>query len=480
MASLLGLLAMTSVVMAQTMNCVLEVPNNSLTAEGLATPYKMTGCNQTVFATEACFVEAAILDPATGDIQIYNPLVINQDQAVEGVDFIAPVVPTLPPNAVVGIWFGSNANTLTLTGDTNTCVNGDGNSIFGQFAYCNTPAFFTAAYEAVANGLLTVPPPGSTTKAATVQPCPVTRDFRMVDMDQSDNVDSTYLLINGSVLAQNTPENAAKYANATEINNGSDNLLLNAFLSPTLGCTPFTAPSITTPSGFSSAMVLNEIQSNFFVPAGGPALVPLDDDFTVINNDCNITQSLTKTNLYRAGVGQPPAADVANASATTYCQRYAASGIFIAENEALFSGATSPAPGASSNLFTFMANRFATSFGPVPALGCQTIFGLNTSPVTQTTVDCIVTAATINTTVLQDILDGNILPTNLTSTSTSSNSSVTSSTTTSLAFTSFGNTSTAAATQATTASTSLVNANVITTSSSVATSTTATSALATT
>ncbi len=206
---------MTTAVVAQTMNCVLQVPNNSLTAEGLATPYKMTGCNQTIFATEACFVEAAILDPATGDISIYNPLVINQDQDVEGVDFIAPVVPTLPPNAVVGIFFGSNANTLTLTGDTNTCVNGDGNSIFGQFAYCNTPAFFSAAYEAVQNGLLTIPPPGSTTKASTVQPCPVTRDFRMVDMDQSDNVDSTYLLINGTTLAQNTPANAQKYANAT-------------------------------------------------------------------------------------------------------------------------------------------------------------------------------------------------------------------------------------------------------------------------
>jgi hypothetical protein len=215
MSSIFGLLAMTSAVLAQTMNCVLQVPNNSLTAEGLATPYKMTGCNQTQFATEGCFVEAAILDPATGDIQIYNPLVINQDNAVEGVDFITPVVPTLPPNAVVAIFFGSNALTLTLTGDTNTCVNGDGNSIFGQFAYCNSPAFFAAATTAVSNGLLKIPPPGTTTKAATVQPCPVTRDFRMVDMDQSDNVDSTYLLINGRTLAQNTPANAAKYTNAT-------------------------------------------------------------------------------------------------------------------------------------------------------------------------------------------------------------------------------------------------------------------------
>jgi hypothetical protein len=216
----LTFLSLISLALTQTTNCVLQVPNNPLSAEGLATPYKMTGCNQTNFATEACFVEAAILDPATGNIQIYNPLVINQDQAKPGVDFIPPVVPKLAPNSVVGIFFGSNAVTLTLTGDTNTCVNGDGNSVFGQFAYCNSPAFFTAADTAVQAGLLKIPPPGSTTKAKTVSPCLVTRDFRMVDMDQSDNVDSTYLLINGTVLAQNTPENAKANPNATGMSLG--------------------------------------------------------------------------------------------------------------------------------------------------------------------------------------------------------------------------------------------------------------------
>jgi hypothetical protein len=209
-------LALVTTVFAQTTNCVIQVPNNSLTAEGLATPYLMTGCDQRIFATEASFVEAAILDPATGNIQIYNPLIINQDNQVEGTDFITPVVPTLPPNAVVGLFFGSNAVDITLTGDTQTCVNGDGNSIFGQFAYCNTPAFFAAAATAVSAGLLKIPPPGTITKGnQTGQPCPVTRDFRMVDMDQSDNVDTTYLLIDGKTLAQNTPANAAKFKNVT-------------------------------------------------------------------------------------------------------------------------------------------------------------------------------------------------------------------------------------------------------------------------
>lgn len=89
-----------------------------------------------------------------------------------------------------------------------------------------------------------------------------------------------------------------------------------------------------------------------------------NDDFAVINNKGAITQSLDKTNLYRAGVGQTQAASTADASGTTYCQNYAASALFIAQNQALFSKATSPAPAVANNLFTFLANRFATSFGP--------------------------------------------------------------------------------------------------------------------
>lgn len=151
---------------AQAFNCVVTIPPNPLTAAGLATPYKVTGCNQIDFANQGTFVEAAILDPATGAIQIYHPLVINQDNNKVGVDFIAPITPTLPANAVVGIWFGSNAQTVQLVGTTQGCVNGLGNSLFGQFAYCNGPAFFTAAQAAVAAGLLTIPPPGQSTKVS--------------------------------------------------------------------------------------------------------------------------------------------------------------------------------------------------------------------------------------------------------------------------------------------------------------------------
>lgn len=37
---------------AQVFNCAITVPPNPLTAQGLATPYKMTGCDQTQFADQ--------------------------------------------------------------------------------------------------------------------------------------------------------------------------------------------------------------------------------------------------------------------------------------------------------------------------------------------------------------------------------------------------------------------------------------------
>lgn len=202
-------------------------------------------------------------------------------------------------------------------------------------------------------------------------------------MDQPDNADTTYL-ISGKMLAQSTPANAKADPGVEELTNRSDNALVNDFLAPALGCTPLTSNSLTAPSGKSASLATNELQASFFPPAAGPALVPLNDDLTVINNNGVITQSLAKTNLYRAGVGQPQAQSVAGASRTAYCKSYAASGIFIAQQQALFSGKTSPAPAVANNLFTFMARCFAASFVPVLALGCTTIFGI-AAPVTLTT-----------------------------------------------------------------------------------------------
>jgi hypothetical protein len=97
-------------------NCTLIVPNNPLAATGLATPYQLVAtnagngpCNE-ANANQSAFVQADILNPATGQISAYEPLVIDQGTTPA----VQPVAPQLPANAVVGIWFGFNGTTLTL------------------------------------------------------------------------------------------------------------------------------------------------------------------------------------------------------------------------------------------------------------------------------------------------------------------------------------------------------------------------------
>jgi len=64
-------------------NCTLIIPPDPLSAKGLATPYRLTAtdrglgpCSESNTAQSA-FVQAAIFDPATNSISIYNPLVVD-------------------------------------------------------------------------------------------------------------------------------------------------------------------------------------------------------------------------------------------------------------------------------------------------------------------------------------------------------------------------------------------------------------------
>lgn len=77
-------------------NCTLIVPANPLTAQGLATPYQLAAtdaamgpCNEANTAQSA-FVQADIIDPATGKITTYSPLVIDQGTQPA----VAPTPPT--------------------------------------------------------------------------------------------------------------------------------------------------------------------------------------------------------------------------------------------------------------------------------------------------------------------------------------------------------------------------------------------------
>jgi hypothetical protein len=114
------------------------------------------------------------------------------------------------------------------------------------------------------------------------------RDFRIVDQHQSNGVDTTYLLIDKTVLAQNTPARAKECEGAEGketswgrqallaavvvlvrglrfvssvflvLSNGlTDNVLLNKFISPALGCDVFESSSITSPSGKTASLATN-------------------------------------------------------------------------------------------------------------------------------------------------------------------------------------------------------------------------------
>jgi len=91
--------------------------------------------------------------------------------------------------------------------------------------------------------------------------------------------------------------------------------------------------------------------------------VPANDPMTVLLG--TTTQSLTKVNLYRAGVDQPPAAVLANIAGTSYCLHFAQIGPTAIINNAPLTNVagTSPVPAVGNTLYTFLASRANTSFG---------------------------------------------------------------------------------------------------------------------
>ena len=122
------------------------------------------------------------------------------------------------------------------------------------------------------------------------------------------------------------------------------------------------------------------------------ALVPENDEMTLVNN----AFSVTKTNLYRAQVGQAPISAANNAadSPANYCQNMVnIQTPFLNANQTLLATGTSPVPAVGNNLLTFLANRLNMSF---TNLNCQN-FGL-TNPVTVTLDgNGVAIAATFNT-----------------------------------------------------------------------------------
>src|SRR6201996_9118195 len=358
---------------AASMNCTLAVPANPLSATGLATPWQLgDGCSMANAGTEGAFVEATILGP-NGSLQVYSPLVVTAGTQPA----VAPTAPTIAAGSVVEISVGFNGTNLALTGAgarEGNCVDASGQSLIGEVSACNAVNFYKAANADIARGTLQVPAAGT---ASDGQACQTTRDFALIDQDQSDNVVSQYLINANGQTAQNSPANAAALTGATVLTNGSDDALLSEFVDPANGCTPFTAPDSTYPKAAAPSQALNELQARAD-QQGTVAEVPTNDEMTLVGGN----MSLTKTNVYRSLVDQPLLANNTNLAtvAASYCQNMvniapARNNLDMAKDAAF----GSPVPTVGNNLATFLGNRLSMSF---TNLNCAN-YGL-TDPATPT------------------------------------------------------------------------------------------------
>ncbi|MFF3907873.1 hypothetical protein ACFYZJ_18200 [Streptomyces sp. NPDC001848] len=403
-------------------NCTLLVPDNPLTARGLATPYRLVAtdpaqgpCHE-ANPDQSAFVEAAIVAP-DGKLTVYNPLVIDKGTRPAA----RTARPSVPRGSTVGIWFGFNSANLTLRASGRPdalaqakCVNGLRGSVFGQFAYCNAPAFFRTANAQVAKGHLRIPALGT---AKDGLPCPTTRDFSVVDQDGSDNVVTHYLADAHGRIAQNNAASRAALKKAARLTNrgdrhhrhngrakwattrapkdlanGSDNLLLTQFMDPALGCKPFTAPDQSSDGRATSALALDELSAAAHQKAP-IALVPQNDPMTLVDG----RSSVAKTNAYRAGVDMPAVGSGADGDGAAFCTalfRDPAGIQRVFKDKALFEKAPSPDPAMAPNLFGFLAARASQTF---TNLGCDRLLRA-ADPVTLTTnADGLVTDAVLAT-----------------------------------------------------------------------------------
>jgi hypothetical protein len=378
--------------------CEIIVPANPLSAQGLATPYQLTGRNGMTPAQSGCemsngaklgaFVQATILDPATGALSVFEPLVITQGTRPDAPGMkLKP--PAIPADAVVTIDFGFNGTDLVQVGATPTtladahCVSGQAGSAFGQTSFCNGVNFFNAVRRAERKGLLKVPSPGTSNAIVpsggdlgTGRSCPVIRNFEVAGLDPGESVTTSYLLnpLTGQT-AQDSPTYQAYVAGATLLHNNSANAVLDQYVDPILGCTPFEAPDLSDANVPTFSEALDEIAAGAYQPKTA-ALVPEND--TVVMDGGEYDPA--KTDLYREQLGQALISSPSGKASdpAMYCQNLV--GIqtpFLAANEKLFAGGQSPVTATADNLLTFLANDLSASF---TSLGCPQ-FHL-TNPVT--------------------------------------------------------------------------------------------------
>ena len=190
---------------ATSMNCSLSVPANPLSAAGLATPWQLgDGCSMANAGTEGAFVEATILAPS-GQLSGLQPARRHRGhparRGARGADHRGRLgggdQRRLQRHQPVPHWSRHRRGQLRrrprpVGHRPGVCLQRGG--------------LLPGRERHIANGTLTVPAAGTATDG---QACETTRDFALIDQDQSDNVVSQYLITAGGQTAQNSPANDA-------------------------------------------------------------------------------------------------------------------------------------------------------------------------------------------------------------------------------------------------------------------------------
>jgi hypothetical protein len=330
------------------------------------TPYQLSGagCNQAQILMSR-FVHAVILNTDNGGVALYNPLVITAGTTPE----VAPVpVNFTVNNHVVGIWMGSNSNTLALTntvGITNgICAAGTLNSPFGQFAFCNVQAFWKAMELVRAQGLLAVPPIGIGPDGL---PCPTVRDYFVVDMDPDDGVPTTYLITANGNPIQKTLNNM-KLNIQGEIANDGDHHLVSAFVAPATGCQQWLVSDLADPGVKRNALPMNVLQAVYYQPMPVEFLPNTDPMTTTLG-----APDIVKLNLYRKGIYQPQINNLVEADPAVFCRNYVNITVpRLRTLSTMLKNTVSPA-GVGTNLFDFMKTRCSATYA---ALNCAVLIGM--------------------------------------------------------------------------------------------------------
>lgn len=334
--------------LADQVRCTLVVPSDPL--QNLTTPWTLQAPCHESNPVNSVFVQAVIYDRDTHKLTTYNPLVIDQGTSPA----IAPVPLVLSNRAIVGLFGGGNDDVTRLSGDgSDACTNGADGIPFGQVFYCHTKQLF----QAINQDQIAIPQLGIDNKGAT---CPSVRSFKIVDQDQSDNVQTTYLFTRDGRTAQNTASNRLALGGAVAgiAKNPSDNRLLTNFVDPAIGCNPWKIPDIGDKGNVLPTQATDELQAAAY-QQNPIALIPLGDPMVGPNN-------LDMVNAYRVSIDQNRANSPVDASTLTYCKNLKAIAPgFLSLHAGDFTGKVSPAPGVDLN--TFIQERYQAS---LQILGC--------------------------------------------------------------------------------------------------------------